>query len=250
MKASNAFEGCLKYADFGANIGVTSYFAAAHGTQTLAVDAERNNFAILEEGKRVNAFGPEFNPVFMAASGKEGMLHLSENSAWGVISKEKEGTYAVQCDTIAHILKNRGFSDAQIIKVDIEGAELSAMTGFEDIISGGRTPDIIMESNEPACERNDYTCQDLWSRMFVLGYDVFQHRGLSLTPAAAQDAQVADILATRRTPYDLEQSLGYKIVPYSAETATSRLNYLLSKAPDKSGVREFVARQMAHMAKS
>lgn len=250
VQKSKSFKGTLKYADFGANIGVTSYFAVAHGIRTLSVEAGRSNFAILEEGKRANGFGSGFVLAFMAAAGCKGTLHFSENSAWGAISTAKEGTYEVKCDTIANILKQNRFTAAQVLKIDIEGAELSAMTGFEEIISKSAPPDIIMESNEPACQRNGYSCQDLWSRMIELGYDVYQFSGLSLVPltvASAQDAQVVDFLATRRPAENLEGTLGYKIIPYSDETAKANLQDLLRKAPDKNGVKEFVARQMEHL---
>ena len=248
---SKAFTGDLKYADFGANIGVSSYFAAAHGVQTLAIEAGRNNFTILQEGKRVNEFGSAFTPLFMAAAESEGTLSFFENSAWGAITQEKEGSYAIQTDTISNILKKNNFSDVQIIKVDIEGSELRAMTGFEDIIAEGNMPDIIMESNDTVCVLNGYSCQDLWSRMIELGYDVYLLKGSSLIPltlAMAQDEQIADILATRRSPENLSKVLGYKITPYNPETTANRLSDLLIKAPEKFGIKEFVARQMKKLA--
>jgi FkbM family methyltransferase len=249
IRSSGSFEGILKYADFGANIGVTSYFAAAHGIATLAVEAGRTNLLILEESKRANGFDDTFQLLFLAASDFEGTLHFSENSAWGVISKERDGTYAVGCNTIANILDQHDFADAQVLKIDIEGAELGAMTGFESTISEGFAPDIIMESNEPACVRNNYSCQDLWARMLDLGYDVYQVAGrslISLSVESAQDAQVIDILATRRSGDELTRSLGYTITPYSHETAKKNLEALLKRAPNKNGLSDFVARQMMY----
>lgn len=237
----------MKYADFGANIGTTSYFAAAMGVQTLAVEAGSVNFVLLLEAHRKNGFGKLFRPVYIAAADRPEVVSFSENSAWGAISGEGKQTSRVPTASIAQILDMHDFADAAMLKIDIEGAELRALEGFETI-AAVEAPDLIVESNEIACMRFGYTPQRLWGRMIELGYDVYMLSGtrlVSVDGASAQTGIVEDVLATRRTPAELESRFGYVVTPYDASAARQALVTLREKFPNDQKHLDFVSRQMA-----
>ncbi|MBP0484486.1 FkbM family methyltransferase [Sagittula salina] len=237
----------FRYADFGANIGTTALFAAAMGVPTLAIEAGSVNYALLLEAQRANGFGALFRPVYVAASDRIGVAQFAENSAWGALSESGKQTSRVPTAPMAQILGMNGFEAAQVIKVDIEGAELQALSGFEAIAERAGAPDLIVESNEVACTRFGYTPQALWSRLMDLGYDVWLLGGRNLTrltPEAVQTAVVEDVLATKRPAAFLSGPLGYTLADYDAGAARARLEGLSQSASDEK-TQGFVSRQMA-----
>jgi FkbM family methyltransferase len=240
--------GDLRYADFGANIGVTSFFAAALGVRTLAIEAGRINSALLNEAHQVNGFGRLYTAVQMAASAAAGTVRFSENSAWGRINNNPGATdVEVPADTMAAILTKNGFADARVIKVDIEGAELAALNGFEMIASRPSAPDLIVESNDSACTKNGYTSQDLWVRLMDLGYKVYLLEGLSLVSVTAttiQPSLVMDVLATKKTEAELEGHFSYKVIKRSKQEQLKILTDFAAKHSNKPGVKDFTKRQL------
>lgn len=238
----------LCYADFGANIGVTSFFAAALGVRTLAIEAGRTNTALLNEAHRVNEFGSLYTVKQLAASAERGVVCFSENSAWGRINENPGATdVEVPADTIAAILTDSGFADTHVIKVDIEGAELAALNGFESIASRPDAPDLIVESNDSACTKSGYTSQELWVRLIQLGYKVYLLEGLSLVPVTAttiQPSLVMDVLATKKKKSVLESQFSYKIVTRSKEEQLKILTDFAKKHSEKPGVIDFEKRQL------
>lgn len=237
----------LRYADFGANIGVTSLFAAAMGIPTLAIEAGAPNFTLLMEAARKNGFGPLYRPVYIAASADIDILSFSENSAWGTLSKGAKATARVPTASIHDILTMHGFADAHLVKIDIEGAELSALEGFEPI-ANSTAPDLIVESNGVACHRFGYSAQMLWQRMIDLGYDVYLISGRALTRVDAQTAQtgvVEDVLATRRPAEELSGLFGYTIRTYDPAAARDKLADLQAANSANPKIAEFAERQLA-----
>lgn len=237
----------FRYADFGANIGTTALFAARLGVPTLAIEAGAVNYALLLEAHRANGFGAEFRPVYIAASDTIGVASFAENSAWGALSDKVKQTSRIPTAPMAQILQMHGFEDISLMKVDIEGAELQALTGFEAIAGRDTAPDLIVESNEVACTRFGYPPQALWGRMMEMGYDVYLLGGTRLTrltPEAVQTAVVEDVLATQRPAEFLTGRLGYTLADYDATVARTRLEGLADSATDDK-TRSFAARQMA-----
>ena len=238
----------IKYADFGANIGVTSLFAANMGISTLAVEAGVKNFILLSEASSTNNLKELFRPVYQAASAHRDVAMFSENSAWGSISRKDTGTSLIPTDNIFNILQVQGFTDAHAIKVDIEGAELDAFTEFENILeTRDSLPDLIVESNDTASHRSGYSSQELWSRIISIGYDVYLIEGKTLMPVTKnclQPSPVMDFLATTRSGDELSRDFEYKIVEYKHQNTIDKLNALLESHSEKKGIEDFFERQI------
>lgn len=191
----------LKLVDVGANIGIVSLPAAASGAHVLAIEALPANFALLSAAVHANRFWGRVAPVLMAASDTAGIVLISGHSAWGVVDRTQTKGAPIPTDTIANILRIYGFTDADVLKVDIEGSEMAALTGIEEITDYAPGLDIVIESNSHTCSLFGYTVQDLWHRLHALGFTLFAATPKGLSPLGLNDPQfqtVVDILCTKQ----------------------------------------------------
>ena len=196
----------IKVADFGANIGGISLPLAAHGAEILAVEALPRNFLSLMVSTRANAFR-NLTPVNVAAYSAPSIVPLSGASAWVAIGKEgASGSIQVAADTLAGLLQTYRFDDADIVKLDIEGAELAALNHVEDLVARNPALEFIYESNTSTCQAFGHDQQALAARFGELGFRLYAFRGPGLMRLNARDAKpthLLDILATRRSEEEL-----------------------------------------------
>jgi FkbM family methyltransferase len=119
--------------DLGANIGLATVFFALRypRARLLAVEPEPGNFAVLRANTA--ALGTRASARHVAAWNETGEVHLKRTNergetygAWGVqVSARPHGAdAAVPCETVGTLLDRAGFARADILKIDIEGAEL------------------------------------------------------------------------------------------------------------------------------
>jgi len=253
------------YADFGANIGVSALYPARLGFPTLAVEAGARNLTLLAEAVTANDLAPLCRPCLMAAAAGRGVATFDEYSAWGTLvvagrgqpfefSRARPGEVrrsVVPTDTIAGILIQQGFADAACIKIDIEGNELYALTGFEAIAARPALRDLIVETNGRHCTRMGYPPQALWARLAELGFATYLLNGQRLAPVGPDDPQPLpgmDVLATRRDPAELTGAFGYAITPYSRAEAATLLAKVLANPATLDEVARFAATQQAMIA--
>ena len=119
--------------DLGANIGLAAvFFGLKYPTaQILCVEPEASNFAVMLDNTA--ALGDRVRKQHAAVWTKDGFINLhTENEegaplgAWGVqVSDRKTASSGTtRCYKIGTLLDQAGFDSADILKVDVEGAEL------------------------------------------------------------------------------------------------------------------------------
>lgn len=208
----------LKVVDVGANVGTISLPLAAIGCDVLAVEAEALNFGCLLMAASANEF-PGFLPVHLAAHSEPSIVFIEGNSAWSQVKRSSEAGAPVFSLPLHYIMEIYGFSDADIIKIDIEGSELAALTGIERITDSNTTIDIIYESNSHTCNESGYTPQALAARLEGLGFRLYSFVEDHLMEYDSQKPQayvVSDNLATRRPQSEIDF---LPIKPFSFEFA-------------------------------
>jgi FkbM family methyltransferase len=213
----------LKIADFGSSLGVVSLPLATHGMQVLSIEALPLNFATLAAGARAGGLR-NLRPVNMAVAEGAGLATVSGFSAWGGARiKDEAGTTA--CDTLVSILEIYDFTDVDLIKLDVEGAELPALTGADEFFAVHDDTEVIFESNNHTCHNFGYDRQDLMRRFEGLGFATYAFVRDGLMPVRSDDPQpvpVVDILATRRGADALERQ-GEKVVPFTDDYVSEQL---------------------------
>lgn len=111
--------------DGGANIGMASVFFANKypSARIIAVECEKSNFEML---KRNTARYSNITPVFCAVWSENGTLHVNEGSEgenWAFRTQLSGEGECVPAQTIDAIVATNGEGNADLVKLDIEGAE-------------------------------------------------------------------------------------------------------------------------------
>jgi len=139
--------------DVGANIGYfTMLSASLVGPKgyVLAVEPNPNNVRMLEGSRRVNGFD-QVELAYAAAWSKKGLLALNASYSNGVTSAIETGIGALMAVQIvpSFTLSALAPQDRPVdfVKIDIEGAEYSALMGARDILA--RNHPIIVSEFSP-----------------------------------------------------------------------------------------------------
>lgn len=165
--------------DGGANVGFFSVLMARLVGPTghvYAFEPGGNNLPKLAANIKLN--GLENVTVIdkpLAAHSKETVTlhehdHPGYNSLWPDLSKDVTAERVVQTTTLEMELLGR--VAPTVIKLDIEGAELSALKGAGTLLTWQK-PLIIAELNDAAFDRAGVTFDDLRDFLGERGYDAF-----------------------------------------------------------------------------
>lgn len=245
----------LRYADFGANIGTTSLLPARIGHRVLAIEAGPENVALLGLAIQRNHLQSRMTLGHWAAAAGRGIVTFHEASAWGstVVSPthaEEAQASQVPAATVADLLELHRMDNVDLIKLDIEGAELAALAGFERIAARNLAVELIFETNWETCQLHDHTPQDVWARLMALGFDLYLLEGRRLThvtPSLPQPRFICDVLATRRQPAALER-LGYQLTEMDMAPLPEALRETPLGDRDPQVVADFITAQLARLA--
>ncbi len=119
--------------DLGANVGLATVFFAQKykGAKILAVEPEAENFRALENN--VRALGNRVSTLKGAVWHEDGEINLNVDAedgsplgSWGVqVSAQAwKGSGATPCWKLSTLMEKFAFDEVDILKIDIEGAEL------------------------------------------------------------------------------------------------------------------------------
>jgi FkbM family methyltransferase len=150
------------FVDLGANIGYYSMLACRLVGQTgqvLSFEPEPRNFKYLSRNKELNSYS-QMTPVHRAVSDKKDVVklfvcpydtgHHTIKQSEGITSYETKAVYdkdkimyvEVETVTLDSYLVGAGISNVDLIKMDVEGAELFALKGMRETIK--RNPGLKM----------------------------------------------------------------------------------------------------------
>ncbi len=145
--------------DMGANIGYYTVIAAGRVGPTgrvFAYEPEEKNFAILEKNIAKNGFSWA-TAVKLALSDRAGARTLFLADAHSGLhsfanNRHQLGEAEVACDTLDSSLKRQGSPKVDIIKMDIEGAEILAIDGMRETLAANRNLVLFSEFNPKAIQ--------------------------------------------------------------------------------------------------
>lgn len=155
----------IGFLDIGCNIGQFSLVAAAYGYAVYAFDGDETNILQMSESAKINHF--DIQTVCALISD-----HNDKSSAFrmggpcGNIFGIPFNQYAVEqavgevgCITIDSWWEREGKPGIEIVKMDIEGAEIFALEGMKKLLTE-QTPHIYMEYNYAYAPYTDKTFSD------------------------------------------------------------------------------------------
>jgi FkbM family methyltransferase len=167
--------------DVGANVGIFSILASglvgAKG-RVFSFEPDPANFGRLARNISVSRISNVVLNRF-ALMDREGSVSLKvlPEDGWGMYSsvgeplrgvKEPRGltgetvTHQVDCSTLDNYVRDNRVEGVDLVKIDVEGAELSVLKGGERLLSARRSPVLVIEFNRITAD--------------IMGYDLFQLR--------------------------------------------------------------------------
>lgn len=154
-KQNDFFEAYIKPGmllfDIGANMGFYSLFAATHGARSVAFEPDPDIIKnYLKFNTELNKVPDRIIIVNEAVADKAGTLkfYLHRPGSWGAgrifkLSDENNPTIDVKTNSIDFYVQKYGKPD--VIKMDIEGAEVFAIEGAENLLKRGDAPLLMIE---------------------------------------------------------------------------------------------------------
>jgi FkbM family methyltransferase len=198
--------------DIGANVGlftlICSEFVGNSGT-IHAFEPSPQTFNWLEQNVNSNKLK---NVILnqLAVSDKDGTIgfHLSEEGydAFNSIVKPSKGSnyisQTVNCLTLdSYVEKHQLQGKIQIIKIDVEGFEISLLSGASRILSAENAPDLVVEFTESNAENAGFTCAQLYAKIVGFGYELFHYNAetnsLIPEPEAMSYVKYKNLVATK-----------------------------------------------------
>lgn len=166
------------FMDVGANIGFFSMTVAKdykiNECQIHCFEPNPYTFNLLKTNLQNNGF----NNVYLNMVGlgeRETTAVLTSNAenigAANIYSENKGGIQTnIQIRTLDGYCKDLGINRVDIIKVDIEGAELNFLKGAENIIANSEKLILVMEIVDQNCKRAGYSAEELFKYCLSKGF--------------------------------------------------------------------------------
>jgi FkbM family methyltransferase len=146
--------------DGGCNIGFFALLAATRLQGkgcVFAFDPDPESFSLVQENIRLNGFGDVIRAERQALTDREGTFDFAVNSEEPMLSSlvsgssNSAGITRVSGVSLDNFLAASGLDRADIIKLDLEGAEPMALEGARAVLPTARM--LIFEANEPQLQR-------------------------------------------------------------------------------------------------
>lgn len=177
------------FIDLGANLGVFSLTAAAAGCRVLAVEANATLAACLAESRRRNRF-EQMQIENLAVSDKPGSVAFIPDKEWGRLLPEgvtSARAVNVSATSVDALLAAHHWLGVKLVKMDIEGSEIAAVSGMRGLLTSPEPPILIYECNSATLGRHGLKRRDLMQAIEALGYRNYWVRPHQFVPLSASD---------------------------------------------------------------
>jgi len=186
--------------DIGANIGWFSVLASKKIMSEGGIHAFEPAPNIHEELiKNLSLNNKNGDKIFinnMALGGEAGtvVIHSFPEKAHGHSSiKDVYGTGSIEGEvemiTLDQYIADNGIDNVDLIKLDVEGAEMMVLDGASNLLNGKNTPTWFIEMNEETAKAFNYECFELIERILNTGdYALYKVAGAWSTVTEMQDS--------------------------------------------------------------
>ena len=191
------------FIDVGANIGDFSLLAASvtgSAGRVLAFEPEATNCCLIKRNIELNGYkNIEVFQLALSDSNGEASLYLGDRCDYHSLLKDqperKAGVIAVKTRTLDSFLEEFGQDRVDMIKVDVEGAELKVLRGAREMLRRNPNVVILLELHPRMGVNPAEVCDFLRQ----LGLSLFQMSSQFNTPARVHE-NLSEVLVCRHPP--------------------------------------------------
>ncbi len=167
--------------DIGAHIGTYAVPLAkkvGNSGRVLAIEGDAEIFRVLTENVEINNTNEIITPVNAIVgdprSGALARTHITGNTGAGyyVIDESAENT----AHDAAGLLLKHGFTEPDLIKIDVEGMELGVLASLRDLLAA-RKPKLYIEICGEQLARHNSTVDEIDALLRDLGYRFYRNVG-------------------------------------------------------------------------
>ena len=165
--------------DLGANIGYYTLLAArlvGEKGRVFSFEPEPNNFALLIKNVELNRYDNVI-PVQKAVSDKNAasrlFLHEGSNVHSLYDTHDAGDSIIVDVTTLDSVWENEGCPPIDVIKMDIEGAEMAALDGMRRIISENPNLKILTEFLPKVLQQSGFSAIDFLNKLTEFGFKLY-----------------------------------------------------------------------------
>ncbi len=233
--------------DLGAHVGTFALPAAALGYRVIAVEASPTCAALLRAAVAANGF-QQVDVVEAAVWSKAGTMAFVEDGPYGHLTTDADGssrTEEVTTVTVDELVEKLELEEVAFIKIDIEGAEVAALQGMENLLRGPAV--LLCESNGARLAASGHTPRTVLSALASHGRRCFLFQPGRLMPVGRGEMQpscVVDYLAVR----SVEPWAAAVVGPMTA--AERRARVTAERESPTAANREYIAAELARFAVS
>jgi FkbM family methyltransferase len=169
--------------DLGANVGFYSLLSAKYIGDTGSVHAFEPTpdiFSRLRANVEFNGFmNININQLALADRCGSSVFYLYKQNAMNSLSIQDWignpiNQIEVETITLDKYVQMRRLAKVDLIKIDVEGAELAVLRGGSKLLSGFNAPILICEFSEPPTRGFGHTTTSLRDFLETLGYQLFR----------------------------------------------------------------------------
>jgi FkbM family methyltransferase len=116
-------------------------------------------------------------------------VHRGQALAPRIVEDLPTATYSVKTTSVDSYLSERHIREVNIVKIDIEGAELDALRGMEEIVQRSKQMAMFIELNPRTLRQFDSGPLELWSKLCDMNFEIMAiNRKGRLTPLTNRDS--------------------------------------------------------------
>jgi len=178
--------------DVGANLGIWSLLAARRGASVHAFEPVPGISERFQRHLDLNGVGSvTVNRLALGAEAGSLPFFAAPTINTGASSLARPLTPHVEIRvpvvTLDSYIEREGIERIDLMKVDVEGAEILVFRGARRLLSSDRAPIIFFETGEPLCGRFGVTTRDVKQLLAGYGYGIYRWRKSLFQPVTLEE---------------------------------------------------------------
>jgi FkbM family methyltransferase len=175
-------------------MGQYTLLAAGLGCKVHSFEPAPAMFRFLSDNTKAVGKWAQINQCALSDSEEPVTLYMAKPNNVGATSFRDQywasgQTFQVACTTLDHYLDQNGIAKVDVMKIDVEGAEMAVLRGAEKLLSGPDRPALVLEYEESAQQRFGSSCAELTSFLTAHGYELERITDQAVVPYTRKEQE-------------------------------------------------------------